>query len=301
MDIRLSHSALETLLTCERMFQLDRLLEGAPPKQDYPSTVFGKAFGAGAATYLLTQDIEQSLYEGWKAYFPILEDDKRTEEILLNLLLITFPKLDDLLQDWELAFFQDKPAVELSFRLNGLGKDGSPNNLYFVGYADVVLKNRWTGKYAILENKTTGLDLLDLDPLYKNSGQALGYSIILDRITGEEHSEYGVIYLIGQLKSRSGGGFQPIVHVKEYHKTLQDRLNWFISLGMDAARLEQMLEFSVFPMRGGNCIQYMRPCKHFGTCGMQVLDRYKVIEEDTIEYQFVYDLQELITNHLERN
>lgn len=300
MDIRLSHSALETLLTCERLFQLDRLLEGTPPKQDYPATVFGKAFGAGVATYLLNQDTDKSLWEGWLAYTPILEDEKRTEEILLNLLLVTFPKLDDLLQDWELAFFQGKPAVELSFRLNGLGKESGIHNLYFVGYVDVVLKNRWTGNYAILENKTTGLDLLDLDSLYKNSGQALGYSIILDRITGESHSEYGVLYLIGQLKSRSGGGFQPVVHIREYHKTLQDRLNWFISLGMDAARLEQMLELNVFPLRGGSCLQYMRACKHFGTCGMQMLDRYKVIEEDTIDYQFVYDLQELINNHLER-
>ena len=301
MNIRLSHSALETLLTCERLFQLDRLLEGAPDKQDYPATVFGKAFGEGVSTYFITQDIELSLMAAWKAYWPILEDDKRTEEILLNLLLVTIPRLDDLLQDWEIAYFQDKPAAELSFRLNNVGKQDSSNNIYFVGYVDVVLRNKWNKRYAILENKTTGLNLLDLDPIYKNSGQALGYSIVLDKIAGEENSEYDVLYLIGQLNSKSAGGFSPTVHVKEYPKTLQDRLNWFISLGMDVSRLEQMLELEVFPRRGGNCLQYMRPCKHFGTCGMQVLDRYKQIPEDTIEYQFVYDLQELIDNHIERS
>lgn len=301
MNIRLSHSAIDTFLTCERMFQLDRLLVGAPDKQDWPATVFGKGFGAGVAEYLLTQDIDKALIAGYLAYWPVLEDDKRTEEILLNLLLVTFPKLDDLLMDWEVASFEGKPAVELSFRLNGLGKKDSGSDIYFVGYVDVVLRNKWNGRYAILENKSTGMNLFDLDPLYKNSGQALGYSIVLDKIAGEEHSEYDVLYLIGQLMSNSSGGFAPKVHVKEYPKTLQNRLNWFISLGMDVSRLEQMLELNVFPMRGKSCLQYMRPCKHFGTCGMQVLDEYKEVEEDVIDYQFVYDLNELIKDHLERS
>lgn len=301
MNIRLSYSALDTFLTCERMFQLDKLLEGAPEKEDYPATVFGKAFGEGVATYLLTQDATKSLFAAWKAYWPILEDDKRTEEILLNLLLVAFPKLDDMLMDWEVAFFNGKPAVELSFRLNDLGTQ-KEHNIYFVGYVDIVLKNRWSGRYAILENKTTGLGLYDLDPLYKNSGQALGYSIVLDRIAGEENAEYDVIYLIGQLSTRSESGkFSPKVHVKTYPKTLQHRLNWFISLGMDVARLEQMLELGVFPMRGSSCLQYMRPCKHFGVCNLQTLDKYKEIPEDTIEYQFVYSLPPLIESHIHRS
>lgn len=301
MNIRLSHSALDTLLTCERMFQLDRLLEGAPDKQDYPATIFGKAFGEGVSTYLITQDPSSALFTAWKAYFPILEDDKRTEEILLNLLLAAFPKLDNILLDWEVATFQDKPAVELSFRLNNLSSSFN-HNIYFVGYVDVVLKNRWNGRYAILENKTTGLGLHDIDPLYKNSGQALGYSIVLDKIAGEEHAEYDVLYLVGQIGTRSESSkFSPTVHVKTYPKTLQHRLNWFISLGMDVSRLEQMLELGVFPMRGGSCLQYMRPCKHFGVCGLQTLDRYKDIPEDTIEYQFVYSLPELIDSHIKRS
>lgn len=296
--VRLSHSALESFLTCERMFQLDRLLEGAPDKMDYPATVFGKSFGAGVASYLLHQDPDKALFEAYLAYSPVLEDDKRTEEIAINLLLVAFPKLDDLLMDWEVAIFNDKPAVELSFRLNIAETD--THIFYFVGYVDVVLKNRWTGRYAILENKTTGMNLIDLDPLYKNSGQALGYSIVLDKITGKENSEYDVLYLVGQLNTKSSGGFAPTIHVKTFPKTLQDRLNWFIGLSMDTDRLKQMLELNVFPIRGSACLQYMRPCKHFGVCTMFSLDYYKTIEEDKIDYQFVYSLEELIADHLTR-
>lgn len=299
MNLRLSHSAIDTFLTCERLFQLDRLLEGTPDKQDFPATIFGKAFGEGVSTYLLTQDSDKALLALYLAYHPVLEDEKRTVEICLNLLLVAIPKLDDLLLDWEVASFNNKPAVELSFRLNIISD--THHTIYFVGYIDVVLKNKWNGRYAILENKTTGLDLYDIDPLYQNSGQALGYSIVLDRIAGETSTEYDVLYLVGQLKSRTLGGFSPTVHTKLYPKTLQDRLNWFISLGMDVNRLEQMLEVNVFPMRGKNCLQYMRPCRHFGICNMQALDRYKEIPEDTIDYQFVYNLEELINDHIHRS
>jgi len=292
--IRLSHSALASFLTCERMFQLDRLLEGAPEKRDYPATVFGKAFGAGVAEYMLTQDKEIALFKAYLAYTPVLEDDKRTEEILINMLLVAFPKLDTLLLDYEVAVFEGKPAIELSFRLN------CTPTIFFVGYVDMILRNKWTGVYAIVENKSTGMNLLDLDPLFKNSGQALGYSIILDRIAGKDKSAYEVIYPIGQLNSRSNGGFSPNFIIKTFNKTLKDRLNWFITLKMDIQRLEQMQALSVFPMRGNNCLQYMRPCKHFGTCGMQGLDKPKELPPDLTEYQFTYSLDELVAEYLER-
>lgn len=300
LKIRLSHSALDTLLTCERKFQLDRLLEGEQYSEHSPATVFGKAFGEGVASYLLYQDIDKALFTAYLAYHPVLEDSKRSEMVLINLLICTFPKLDDLLLDWEVAFFQGKPAVELSFRLNNLASC-SDHDIYFVGYIDLVLKNRWNGRYAILENKTTSLGTTNVEVLYKNSGQALGYSIVLDQIAGEEKAEYDVIYLVGQINTRTQSSvYSPTVHILTFPKTLQDRFNWFISLGMDVHRLERMLELGVFPTRGKSCLQYMKPCPHFGVCTLQSMDRYKTPEEDTVEYQFTYDLNELIESHLQR-
>jgi PD-(D/E)XK nuclease superfamily len=292
--IRLSHSALETLLICERKFQLDRLLVGGEKHGDSDHTLFGRAFGAGIATYMLTQDQDKALYEAWKEYPDVLdmESKKKTEWHAYNMLIASFPHLDNLLQDWELAYFNGKPAVELSFRLN------IDSKFYFVGYVDIVLKNKWDGRYAIMENKTTGLNLISLDALYQNSGQALGYSIVLDKIVGEEQTDYTVLYFAGQLGS--GNGFQPVIHTLPYPKNLNDRLNWFISLGMDVERLHRMLELNVFPLRGKSCLNYMRPCSHLGTCSLHALDQYKVEEEDTIVYDFVYNLDEVIEDHLRR-
>lgn len=290
--IRLSHSTLDILHTCERKFQLDRLLTTQPEKRDFPATVLGNALGVGIASYLISQDVDKALFDTYMSYFPIEEDEKRTEEVAMNLLLNMIPHMDSLLLDYEVATFNSKPAAEFSFNLN------IDEKFYYVGYIDVVLRNKWTGKYAILENKTTALNLYDLSCLYQNSGQALGYSIILDAVAGEDQSDYEVLYLVGQLGS--GNGFSPKIHTLPFPKTLSDRLNWFISLKLDVEHIQQMLSLNIFPRRGSNCLQYMRPCSQFGTCNLVGLDEYKELEEDTIQYDFNYNLDDIILNHMER-
>lgn len=290
IPIRLSDSAISSLVTCERMFQLDRLLATGVEREDTEHTVFGKAFGAGIATYLVTGSEDKSIYQAWLAYYPELENDKKNQAKCFSALENAFPHLDILLETYEVVSFNGVPAVELSFRIN------ISEYYYFVGYVDIVLRNKLTGLHFIVEVKTTGLTLMDLDPLYKNSGQALGYSIALDKIVGKEQSSYGVLYLVAQL----GRGFDSTFHVLPYDKTLLDRLNWFLTLGQDLQRLNTMREINVYPMRGKNCLQYMRPCRFFGVCGLKSFDVPKVLEVDTIEYDFVYELDDLVASHVAR-
>jgi hypothetical protein len=271
--IRLSYSALNDLHTCERLFQLDRLLVTDFEKQEYPATVLGKAFGTFVQQYLCYQDFDWAVFNGWLSYYPILEDNQRSEEIYFNLCVGSVPTLDNLLQDWEvLTVKRSKYAMELSYCLD------IDQSFYFVGYVDLVLQNRWNGRSAVMEIKTTSLKLHDLSPVYQNSGQALGYSIILDQIVGSEQAEYDVLYFVAQLGS--GNGFSPNFSLLNFPKTLQDRLNWFITLQLDTEHLHTLLDHNIFPLRGQNCLQYMRPCKHFGTCTFQ--------------------LEEVIQNHIER-
>lgn len=289
--IRLSYSALNTLHTCERMFQLDRLLVTDREKEDFPSTVLGRAYGTAVQSYLLHQDQDKALFDGYLAYWPILEEEKRNEEVFCSLFMTTVPQLDLILQDYEVATFRDKKAVELSFCLH-INAD-----FYYVGYIDVVLKNIYTDRYAVLEIKHTTAQLLDLSPMYQNSGQALGYSIVLDEIVGEDQGEYDLLYVVGQVGKNP---FNSKAQSFTFPKTLLDRFNWFISLGMDTEHLSSMIDNNVFPMRGSNCLQYMRPCKHFGTCQLHALDVWKEREDDLIEYDFTYNLDDLITNHIGR-
>lgn len=289
IPIRLSHSAMDTLLTCERKFQLERLLVNDVQREETEHTVFGKAYGAGIATYLTTQDKDQALFQAWLSYYPELETDKKSQVKCMAALIASFPKLDILLEEYEMVYFNDKPAVELSFRIN------LSEHFYFVGYIDAVLRHKTSRVCFVLEAKTTGLQLLDLDPLYKNSGQALGYSIALDRIVGREQSAYGVLYFVAQLKKEA-----PTIHILPYNKTLLDRLNWFISLAQDIDRLDTMREMNVYPMRGKSCLNFNRPCRYFGVCGLKAADILKRREEDMIAYDFIYELEDLVTSHVAR-
>ena len=290
---RLSHSSLNLLNKCERFYQLERLLLGSTERQHYPATVLGTAYGAGVASYLVHQDQDKALYDLWLAYFPILEDAVRTEAVAANLLIASIPELDNLLQDWEVLTFNSKPAVELSFSLQIDPK------FYYVGYVDVVLKNKWTGRVAVMDVKTTALKLLDLSPLYQNSDQCLSYSIVLDKVVGEANADYDVLYFVGQLGS--GNGFSPIIKPYSFSKSLHDRLDWFISLGLDVKHITEMMELGIFPKRGDACLQYNRPCKHFGTCQLHGFDRMpEEVEEDTKEYQFTFELEALIQDHIDR-
>lgn len=292
-SFRLSDSALKTLHNCERLYQLQRLLSTGSDKQDFPATVLGKAWGAGVASYLVNGDIDEAVYKTWLGYSPKLEDERRTECVAVNLMRASVPQLDLLRQDWEVVVFEGKPAIELSFRLN------IDENYYFVGYMDVAMRNLWTGKYGVFDAKSTSLALHDLSPVYQNSPQLIGYSIVLDQIVGESLADWEVCYLSGQLGS--GNGFSPTIKPYYYTKNLQDRLHWFISLGMDVNHLKEMASLNIYPMRGDACLQYNRPCFYFGTCQLQNFDTPAAEEApDTNIYQFTYNLDDVIADHIRR-
>jgi hypothetical protein len=208
---------------------------------------------------------------------------------------VAVSQMDTLREDWDVAEFKGKPAIELSFRLD-IPTEG--HEIYYVGYIDVVLRNRWTNRYAVLDAKTTGLKLFDVDPLYKNSTQLIGYSTAIDQIVGQEQAEYDVLYLVGQLPEDTG--FFPKIHTLTYAKKLSDRLDFFISLGLDVERLARMLELNSFPRRGGNCLQFFKPCREFGTCHLHAAEFYQDADEEDIEYDFRFSLDDVITDHVAR-
>lgn len=291
--IRLSYSSLGTLLSCERKFQLNRLLLNSIERESSPAMNFGAAVGEGIADYFVHQDINKAMHVVWLKWDanPEYSDKTRFEESAIACIMAMQPRMDEILGDWEVAYFEGKPAVELSFRIN------IDEKFYYVGYVDLILRNKFSGKYAVLENKTTSSNLLNLAPMYQNSGQALGYSIVLDAVAGEEAADYGLMYLVAQLGREP---FSFTAQMYNFDKTLRDRLAWFIALGMDVNHLRSMLELDIFPMRGHACVSYNRTCPHFGSCHMRSLDIYKAAEVDEEEYQFVFDLNALVADHIRR-
>lgn len=286
---RLSHSTISILDQCERKYQIMRLLDDEPDKIPSCHTSYGTAYGAAIQDYLVHQDEKKALMTAFLSYSPLLEDNKKSLVKCLNAVEASFRTMDELLIDWEVAVFNNVPAIELSFKIE-------INDIYYyVGYVDMVLKHRYTNIHRIVDTKTTGLELEDLSPLYKNSAQLLGYSIILDAITTEAQSEYDISYFVNQ----TGRGFSPKIQMLIFHKTLRDRLEWFLSLSMDVQRLALMQEQQFYPKRGDSCLTFNRACQFFNTCSLSMGATRKYKEDET-DYQFNFNLDDLITNHLAR-
>lgn len=290
VGVRLSHSTMQLIHSCERKFQLEKLLVSGMKREETADLTFGSAYGIGVQEYFVSQDKDQALFKTFMSFNWDIETEKKSLIKCINAVEMSFNRVDELLEDYEVAVYKGKSAEELSFCLL------TDKEYYFVGYLDLVLRHRWTGKYIALDVKTTGLELENLDPIYENSPQLVGYSIVVDAIAGEEQAEYDVMYFVCQI----GRGYTPQVKVLTYTKTLLDRLNWFLALGMDIERLERMKELSIYPMRGGSCLTYNRPCKYFHVCQMHSLDIPKPVELDVEDYQFMYNLQDLIDNHVSR-
>ncbi len=292
---RLSESTLNLLLSCERKFELERLmLQVELYSEEHPAMIRGKAFGVGVQVYLLTGDIDLAIFKAWLEYWPEVENAPyvcmtRT----LNNIWNCKEQLDKIRRRYEVAVFEGKPAAEMSFRLD------IDDKWFYVGYIDLVLWDKEEQIYVVLEIKTTGYKLADLSPVYKNSGQALGYSIVLDKVTGEHQSKYGVLYLVCRDKS-SATDWVPEVYQFQFTKTLIDRYNWFISLGLDVERINRMMEIGIFPMRGKACVSFNKVCQHYGTCSIRSADVRRKPFEDTTQYQFHYKLQEIVEDHLHR-
>ncbi len=294
--IRLSNSALDLKQACDRLFQIERLLKGERNVYEAAQFSRGHAWGKGVQVYLLTGNMDLALYQAWLAYWPDIEQhSKITLRRTLHALMCAQKDLDAILERYEVVSFNGHPAVELGYKLN------INEIFYYVGFIDLVLRNKESGLYVILEIKYTG-SWLDVNAMFFNSPQGVGYSIALDKIVGEQLSEYGVLYFVCQDSQPKPEQIR--FHTLEWEKSLKDRLKWFITLGMDVQSIQQMRELNVFPQRYKSCIRFNKNCQHFGTCGLTVGDTERDDEIDPHEaagkYQFEYDLDTLIQEHLER-
>jgi hypothetical protein len=295
--IRLSHSTRESLLQrCDRLFAIEKIYRGERVKEENQWFSRGHAFGKGVQIYLLTGNMDLAIYHCWLDYWPIIEEGiKVTQHRTIHALLCAQGELDKVRAEWEIMSYNGMPAIELGVKVI------IDDTYYYVGFLDAALKHRVSGRYATLEVKYTGSKLADVSPMYKYSGQGTGYSIVLDNITaGRNDADYDTIYFVCQDYNDKPKEIK--FHTIPFERSADDRLKWFISLGLDVEHIKRMRELKLFPQRGSGCVHFGRVCKHFGTCNMHGFDEERDDEPDPHEadYQFVVKLDELIAANLNR-
>lgn len=287
---QLSYSSLLNLHSCPRKFQLNRLRTTHRTEESLKSTItfaFGHVVGeaiASALSGVSEQEIIWNIFVGWHTDFAA-SDDKAKKNIYSA--VIAYQRLASLLssgflQDYELVYYNGKPATELSFVIN------FPDGFRLRGFVDAVLRHKVSGEILVLECKTTGSTTVN-PATFKNSAQAIGYSIVLD-VLFPDLSSYQVLYLVYQTGSRE---YTPL----PFTKTLLQRALWIRELLLDIETIKMYEAAEVYPMHGESCFSFMRECEYLATCTLSTEYLTKPCtpeEEDKTEYQISLSLDQLL-------
>ena len=267
MDSRLqqlSYSSNLLLHRCPRAFQLYKLGADKPSISEKSQVTFslGHIVGNGVQGLLQGKSMNEIYWESflmWEADL-FAEDSKANKSFWESMIAVerfAYVRDSSLLKDYELVYYipegktETVPAVELSFIIT------LPNRFKYRGYVDAVLKHKVTGAILVLEVKSTGLKAVN-PASYKNSAQAIGYSVVLD-VLFPELSAYEVLYLVYQTSNRE---YLPLPFKKSY---LQRAL-WIQELLLDCDTIMMYEKAGVYPMRGENCVHFFRDCEYLNIC-----------------------------------
>lgn len=291
----LSYSSLLTFHECPKKWQLDKL-GAANARFSTVTFSFGHALGAGIQTLLCGRTEEDAIWEAFKQWDVGLYDEEIKTKKSFAYVVVGIQKFvpfaQSILQDWEIAVFNDKPAVELSYKLDLM------NGFFYRAHIDVVLKHRTEGKLMVVELKSTGFDNV-MEATYGNSDQALSYAIALDKIAAG-NTAYDVLYMVYKTKSQE---YEPL----SFSKSMLDKARWIKGVLLDCSHGQDYISDNFFPMRGESCVSYYRPCQYYGMCDMSdkaLLASQSELEERVekeleISYTFQFTLQDIIDQQLQ--
>lgn len=299
--LNLSYSSLLTLHSCPRKFQLSRLQATSDKYESLNETItfsYGHIVGEGIQLALegKTEDeIIWKMFLGWKP--DLFADNPKQAKSFAHAVYAVQKfiamRAQGFLDGYEVVYYKGKPACELSFIIS------LPNGFKFRGFVDAVLRHTETGEVVVLECKTSSAATLN-SATYKNSAQAIGYSVVLDAIF-PELSSYKVIYLVYSTK-------ELCYDTLEFIKSFSMRARWIRELILDVDAIVSYDEHDLYPMRGESCFTYFRECNYLGLCQMST-DKLVIpltaegeakIEEDNAVYQIELTLEDLIHTQLKK-
>lgn len=304
----LSNSLSHMLHKCPRKYQLYKLL----PRQPGAETSFyrndgqgdehldyGAAVGDGVQRYLISGDIQDTyfyMFLRWKKFIDDESGEKARKTFWHALFaidkFITLRKT--VLANYELAYIDGKPACELGFVIDCGG------GFTYRGKIDVVMIHKMTKEIVVLEFKTTKFREVH-EAVYRNSSQALGYSLIIDILVAalglEATSSTKVIYPIYKT-------FAFEWEIQQFAKSNSQRAMWIKHILVDIQHIRDYVETGYFPMHGEACYDFFRPCAWLGVCEIsdanlipKEVAEVVVPEED---YPFRFNLDKIIENQLAR-
>jgi len=293
----LSHSSRTLLHKCPRKYQLYRksakkvTMADEKEMEQGLTFAYGTVVGMGLQFCLEGIPEDDAILEVFLAWDADLLDENPKQHKSFWLAIFAIQRFYNMreagfLSDYELVTYEGKSAVELSFQIL------LPNGFRYRGFVDAVLQHKETKAVLVVEAKTSSGTAQPA--MYKNSGQALGYSVVLDKLF-PKLSAYSVLYLVYETKS---------YEYKElpFGKSLLQRALWLQELLIDCQLVELYESYHTYPMHGESCFDFFRDCEYLGICTMSTSSLTKPlttsvldsIEKESDSYQFVVDFFDLV-------
>lgn len=303
MDKRLklmSYSSNLTLHECPRKLQLYKLRASSAGNSDSDNLTFayGHAVGTGIQHVFegrTETEIIWHMFCNWdvELFASNTKQVKSFWHAVLAVQKFISLRTNGFLKDYELISYNGVPAAELSFKIV------LPNDFIYRGHVDAVLRNTKTGAITVLEVKTSSSDTIN-PASYKNSAQAIGYSVVLDVIVPET-SAYEVLYLVYKTKSME-------YEILKFPKSYLQRAQWIQELLLDADTIQMYESTGVYPMHGESCAgKYYRDCEYLQVCTLstaylatpepEIADINRETGEEQ-QYQIVLSISDLIAAQL---
>lgn len=267
----LSYSSLLTAHSCPRKFQLQKQNPKSEPELNSIPAItldFGKVVGQGVQDIMVGKSLDSVMLSTallWTQDY-LAEDTKGKKSLWHALAAIqrfAAMRSSGFLEDYEVLEYNGVPAAELGFCITFPSDSPDIPAYKYRGFVDLVLRHKHTGKILVLELKTTKASAIN-PAQYKNSAQALGYSIVLDAIVPEA-SSYQVLYLIYQTTKLD-------YEFMQFEKSYFKRALWIRKLLLDIEVLDLYNRAEIYPMRGESCYTFFRECEFFGLC--ELSDEY---------------------------
>lgn len=309
MDPRLkllSYSFQTLLHTCPRKYQLTRIRATQDEQDPYAALnqnltfAFGHIVGSGIQDVMCNKPYQEVIFNMFLAFHADILDrnDKQVKSFWHAMLAIDrliSMREQGFLDEYELVFYNGQPAIELSFLIQ------LPDGFKMRGSVDAILRHKETGKILVLECKTSSATTLN-GATYKNSSQALGYSVILDILFPSE-SGYDVLYLVYLTK-------QQTYEQLHFHKNHTQKALWIQELLLDVETLKLYETSGVYPMFGHSCYDFFKECEFFQTCNLSTkllttaqtqADNTETNSTYTGTYTITLSLLDLISGQLDKN
>ena len=297
----LSYSGLLTLHNCPRKFELQRLMPRTRVQEDDAGHLsFGTVVGNGIQEYLISGRLDRAIFRAFLDWKEAIDEDKaaRSNKTFWHAVraIEKFVEFKNTyLRAYDLAVFEGKPATELGFDIDfGEG-------FHYRGKIDALLIHRIKKEFLVLECKTTGLTVVD-EAMYKNSSQALGYGLVIDKVAAdlELSNSYEVLYPVYKTRQFEW-------HEFKFPKSAVQRAAWLQAILIDCGQISQFAEINYFPTHGESCYSFGRQCQFFGMCTLSnqtlfgdSLDSVEIKFDKPTEYPFKFSIQELIAAQLEK-